>query len=136
MAAVRLFVQSRNNRRDKVRSEPNTHSVNGYLPLLVQRSRHKLGEGPGLNLFAFLQAVIVRLEFHQSIESLHISTETRDTHQHSFVDFEDALEVAVDSHQLCGETRICSNRHAILAGHRDHAVAVVLINTLLSVKFG
>ena len=35
VAAVRLFVQSRNNWRDKVRSEPKKYSVNGYLPLLV-----------------------------------------------------------------------------------------------------
>ena len=61
------------------------------------------------------------------LQSLAVGGEARDAHQRPLVDLEDSLEVAVHGHQLGGQTRVSRNRHAVLALHGDHRVAVVLV---------
>ena len=48
------------------------------------------------------------------------------------VDFEDALEVGVDGHELRREARVGRDGDAVLAGHGDHGVAVVVEDGLCS----
>ena len=61
------------------------------------------------------------------LQGLAIGSESRDTHEAALVDLEHALEVAVNSHELGRETRVCRNSNTVLALHGKHRVSVVLI---------
>ena len=97
------------------------------LPSLVERRGHQVGEGGGLHVSALLQRVQVHLELHPRVERLCVRGQAGDTHEAALIDLEDSLEVAIDGHQLSGQTRVSGNRDAVLALHRDHRVPVVLI---------
>ena len=61
------------------------------------------------------------------LQSLAVSGEAGDTHEASLIDLEYSLEVAVDGHQLRGETCVRGDGHTILALHGNHGVTVVLV---------
>ncbi len=44
------------------------------------------------------------------------------------------MEVAIDSHELGGETGVSGDGDAVLALHRDHRVAVVLVLKKMKTK--
>ena len=54
------------------------------------------------------------------LQSLAVGGEARDTHEALLVDLEHTLEVAIDSHELRGESSISCDRHAVLAFHGNH----------------
>ena len=56
-----------------------------------------------------------------------VGGEAGDTHKTSLIDLENSLEVAVDGHQLGGQTRVRGDSHTVLALHGNHGVAVVLV---------
>lgn len=61
------------------------------------------------------------------LQGLDISAEARNAHHGQVVNFEYALEVAINRHQFGGESRVRGDRDAVLAGHGEHAVSVVRV---------
>jgi hypothetical protein len=102
------------------------------LPFLVLSCGHKLGVSGGLDISSFFKLVHVHSEFHLSVECLHVSGESTESHEGEIVDLEDSLEGGVDSHELLTESSISSDSYAVLSSHSDHGVTVVLI--LLEIK--
>ena len=55
-----------------------------------------------------------------NLQGLAICGEPGDAHQAFVVDFEDSLEVRVNSHQLGGQSGVSCNCDAVFASHGQH----------------
>ena len=61
------------------------------------------------------------------LQSLHVGSQARDTHQGHVIHFEYTLEVSINSHKVSGEASIGGDGNTVLASHSYHRVSVVRV---------